>query len=79
MVASLVPFVDPLPMPPRRVIVEPSRLTVRLQAAEHQFHRALPRSRVWTYDGHLPGPTIEVRRGVAVEVQWENRLEGACP
>ena len=41
-VASLVPFVDPLPMPPRRAIVEPSRLTIRLQAAEHQFHRALP-------------------------------------
>ena len=79
LVGSLAPFVDPLPMPPRRVIVEPTRFTVRLQTAMHQFHSGLPRSRVWTYDGHLPGPTIEVRRGVPVEVQWDNRLEGTLP
>ncbi len=79
LVRSLVPFVDPLPRPPRRVIVEPTRLTVRLQTAVHQFHSGLPRSRVWTYDGHLPGPTVEVRRGVPVEVQWDNRLDGRLP
>ncbi len=76
---SLAPFVDPLPMPPRRVIVEPTRLTVRLETALHQFHSGLPRSRVWTYDGHLPGPTIEVRRGVAVEVEWDNQVGGTLP
>ena len=79
LVRSLAPFVDPLPLPPRRVIVEPTRLTIRLQAAMHQFHRGLPPSRVWTYDGQLPGPTVEVRRGVPVEVQWDNRLEGRLP
>ena len=76
---SLTPFVDPLPMPPRRVITEPTRLHVHVRAATHQFHSEMPPSRVWTYDGHLPGPTIEVRRGVAVEVQWDNRLDGALP
>jgi spore coat protein A len=78
-VRSLTPFLDPLPIPPRRVIAEPTRLTVRLQTAMHQYHSGLPPSRVWTYDGHLPGPTIEVRRGVPVEVQWDNRLEGTLP
>ncbi|HET6832615.1 MAG TPA: multicopper oxidase domain-containing protein [Acidimicrobiales bacterium] len=75
----LTPFVDRLPIPPRYVITEPTRLTVRVETAQHRFHRELPRSRVWTYDGHLPGPTIEVRRGVSVEVAWENHLEGTLP
>jgi len=66
----LTPFVDVLPLPPRRVIKEPARLAVRLQTANHRFHRDLPASRVWAYDGHLPGPTIEVDRGVPAEVQW---------
>ncbi len=75
----IAPFVDALPVPSRRVITEPTRLTIRLEAAMHQFHRDLPLSRVWTYDGHLPGPTIEVRRGVPLEVKWDNRLEGTLP
>jgi FtsP/CotA-like multicopper oxidase with cupredoxin domain len=75
----LTPFVDELAVPPRRVLTEPTRLAVRLEAAKHRFHRDLPPSRVWTYDGSLPGPTIEVGRGVALEVQWENRLSGSLP
>jgi o-aminophenol oxidase len=75
----LTPFVDRLPIPPRHVITEPVRCTVRVQTARHRFHRQLPPSRVWTYDGHLPGPTFEVRRGVPVEVAWENRIEGTLP
>ena len=61
------------------MIKEPTRLAVRLESVSHRFHRDLPPSRVWTYDGHLPGPTIEVDRGVQVEVQWENRLSGRLP
>jgi spore coat protein A len=75
----LQPFVDALPIPPRHVINESTRLTIALRAATHRFHRDLPPSRVWTYDGHLPGPTIEVRRGVPLEVLWENRLSVALP
>jgi spore coat protein A len=77
--APVAAFVDPLPVPPRRVITEPTRLTVRLEAAQHRFHHDLPPSQVWTFDGHIPGPTIEVNRGVPVEVLWENRLEGTLP
>ena len=79
LIRSLKPFVDPLPIPPRRVITEPIRFNVRVEGAMHQFHSGLPPSRVWTYDGHLPGPTIEVQRGVPVEVLWDNRLEGTLP
>jgi o-aminophenol oxidase len=75
----LPPFVDELPIPARRVVTEPTRLTVPLQTALHRFHRDLPASSVWTYGGHLPGPTIEVRRGVPVEVLWDNRLDGTLP
>ena len=75
----LSPFVDLLTIPPRRVVTASTRLTVRLETATHRFHRDLALSRVWAYDGHLPGPTIEVDRGIQVEVQWENRLSGRLP
>jgi len=75
----LTPFVDSLRFPPRRVVTAPSRLSIPLRNALHQYHRDLPPSRVWTYDGVVPGPTIEVRRGVPLEVRWENQLEGTLP
>jgi FtsP/CotA-like multicopper oxidase with cupredoxin domain len=75
----LTPFVDKLSVPARRVVTEPTRLAVRLETAMHRFHRDLAPSRVWTYGGSLPGPTIEIDRGVALEVQWENRLSGSLP
>jgi spore coat protein A len=75
----LAPFVDPLPLPERRVVTEPARLTIGLETSMHRFHRDLPPSRVWTYDGMLPGPAIDVRRGVPLEVRWENRLTGTLP
>ncbi len=75
----LTPFVDPVPLPARRVVTEPTRLTVGLYPATHRFHRDLPPSRVWAYDGLLPGPSIEVRRGVPLEVDWRNELEGTLP
>ncbi len=75
----LTPFVDELTFPPRRVVSEPGRLVVRLEPATHLFHRDLPPSRVWAYDGSVPGPTVDVRRGVRLEVLWENRLGGPFP
>ena len=50
-----------------------------MRAASHRFHRDLPASRVWTYDGSIPGPTIEAERGVSVRVEWRNELEGTLP
>jgi o-aminophenol oxidase len=75
----LEPFVDRLAVPPRRVFDAPGRLAVRLETATHRFHRDLPPSRVWAYDGLVPGPTIEVRRGTELEVVWDSHLEGPLP
>jgi o-aminophenol oxidase len=75
----LTPFVDELAVPTRLVVSEPARLVVRLEAAVHRFHRDLPPSRVWTYGGSVPGPSVEVRRGVELEVRWENHLTGPLP
>ncbi len=79
MTHPLTPFVDELAIPARHVVTESTRLTVRLEATTHRFHRELPPSRVWTYAGSLPGPTIDVRRGVPLEVLWENDLSGGLP
>jgi FtsP/CotA-like multicopper oxidase with cupredoxin domain len=75
----LTPFVDELPIPERLVFSEAGRAVVRLETAEHRFHRNLAPSRVWTYGGSVPGPTIEVRRDVELEVRWENHLTGPLP
>ena len=75
----LTPFVDKVPMPQRLVFTEPGRVVIPLETAQHRFHRDLPPSQVWTYGGSLPGPTIEVNRGVELEVRWENHLTGRLP
>jgi o-aminophenol oxidase len=76
----LAPFVDRLPLPARLPATErDGRLTVRIRAATHQFHRDLPSSSIWGYEGTVPGPTIETERGQPVTVEWRNELEGSFP
>ena len=75
----LRPFVDALPIPDRWVVSKPDRLKIPLRTALHRFHRDLPPSPVWTFDGTVPGPTVEVDRGMLLEVRWENRLTGNLP
>jgi FtsP/CotA-like multicopper oxidase with cupredoxin domain len=78
--APLTPFVDPLPLPPRLLAREHGgHLTVRMLSGVHRFHRDLPESRTWGYDGCVPGPTIEAERGRPVRVEWINELEGMLP
>jgi hypothetical protein len=76
----LAPFADPLPVPQRLVAARQNgRLSVPIRAGAHHFHRDLPESAVWGYDGTVPGPTIEAERGQPVTVQWRNELDGALP
>jgi FtsP/CotA-like multicopper oxidase with cupredoxin domain len=76
----LAAFVDALPVPRRLIAGEgDGRLTVRMRAAAHRFHRDLPESQIWGYDGTVPGPTIEAERGVPVTVEWRNELAGPLP
>jgi len=76
----VAPFVDALPVPRRLCAAEhEGRLTVRMRAGTHRFHRDLPESAVWGYEGTVPGPTIEAERGQPVTVEWRNELEGRLP
>src|SRR5215211_1067445 len=76
----LSPFVDALPLP-RRILADQhgGELTVPIRAATHRFHRDLPTSRVWAYDGRVPGPTIEAERGRPVRVHWRNEIDQPYP
>ena len=82
---ALASFVDPLPIPlalePRERRQDPtdSRRSlpfyrVAMREAEVQIHRDLPPTRMWTFEGTLPGPTIEARSGEGVLVEWVNAL-----
>src|SRR6266581_6407298 len=76
----LAPFADALPVPQRLVAARRNgRLSVPIRAGAHRFHRDLPESAIWGYDGTVPGPTIEAERGQPVTVQWRNELEGPLP
>ena len=78
--ATLEPFVDALPVPPRlSAASHHGRLTVFLRAGTHRFHRDLPESRIWGYEGVFPGPTIEAERGQAVTVEWRNEIATPFP
>jgi FtsP/CotA-like multicopper oxidase with cupredoxin domain len=78
--APLVPFVDELAVPRRLVAPErEGRLTVRMRTGTHRFHRDLPESTIWGYEGTMPGPTVEAERGQPVTVEWRNELDGPLP
>lgn len=75
---GLKKFRDRLPQPPivrawRRP--EDSPIRVRAELAPVRFHADIPPAQAWTYEGGLPGPTIEVRRDRSVRIDWENGLE----
>ncbi len=79
---GLTKFLDSLPIPP--VITVPAgrthrRLGITMRAAKAKLHSQLPSTRVWTFEGSFPGPTIEVRRGQKLEVNWENAITGCYP
>jgi spore coat protein A len=78
-------FVDPLPIPtvlaPQGTRPDPSGggaplpyYRVAMREAEVKLHRDLPPTRLWTYGGTMPGPTIETRSGKGLLVEWVNEL-----
>ncbi|HOL84340.1 multicopper oxidase family protein [Thermoclostridium caenicola] len=75
---SLRPFVDPLPIPrvlqPLERCKDKTYYEVRMKEFFHQFHSQLPPTRVWGYEGQVPGPTIEVEEGECTQVLWINEL-----
>jgi FtsP/CotA-like multicopper oxidase with cupredoxin domain len=79
---GLTKFRDPLRIPPT-IRPHSSRrqdmITVNMTNARARLHSQLPPTALWTYEGHFPGPTIEVRRGRRLRVAWQNELEGTIP
>lgn len=81
-VKELTPFLDRLPIPPTvrtKRFDGVSHLTVEMRTAKVSLHSQLPPTTVWSYDGQVPGPTIEVRRGERLRVSWVNKLTGKMP
>jgi spore coat protein A, manganese oxidase len=84
-VNTLANFVDVLPLPslakPDGMRPVPSSPTHRLpyyrlgaQPVEMKIHRDLKPTRFWSYGPSVPGPTLEVRSGEGVLVEWVNNL-----
>jgi FtsP/CotA-like multicopper oxidase with cupredoxin domain len=79
---GLTRFLDPLRVPP---VIRPhswwqqDEITVTARATRVRLHSQLPETTVWAYDGHFPGPTIEVRSGQRLRVAWTNDVEGTLP
>jgi spore coat protein A len=74
--AHLTPFVDPLPVPE---IAKPLRAgnghyQIPIREFTAKIHRDVPATRFWGYGNSVPGPTIEVRTGVPVTINWLNQL-----
>lgn len=79
------PFVDSLKLPgvvrpEKQCHTEVGKLTVNMLNVKQQLHSAfLAPTELWAYDKTYPGPSVEVRRGERVQVQWRNALEGKIP
>jgi spore coat protein A len=76
-------YIDPLPIPkrlmpektgPGKTGPDGAQYRVRMMEFTQQLHSQLPPTRLWGYEGHYPGPTIEAMRGEPIAVQWENHL-----
>ncbi len=83
--STLAKFVDPLPIPevliPESFRPSPLDSSVKvpyyrlpMRPAEMKLHRDLKPTRFWGFNSTLPGPTIEVRSGHGVTVEWVNEL-----
>lgn len=76
---ELEPYVDALPIPSVAAPVSgvpggTATYEIPIVEVEQQLHRDLPPTRLWTYAGTFPGPTIEARSGLPVTVNWVSDL-----
>ncbi|MGP4011429.1 multicopper oxidase family protein [Streptomyces sp. 4N124] len=76
---KLTPFKDALRIPPTLRPKRDGTTEIPLVERELRLHSQMPPTPLWTYDGHFPGPTIEVERGRRTRIAWANRLRGTHP
>jgi len=70
--STLAQFVDALPIPS---VIRPQAgvvTNISMRQFTQKLHRDLPPTTLWGYNGLYPGPTFEVRKGVAVQVKWRD-------
>lgn len=81
----LARFVDPLPIPPpaashgQRPSPDDAKLLlpyyrIEMRECALKLHRDLKPTRQWGYNGLVPGPTLMVRSGQGLLVEWVNAL-----
>ncbi|MEK6449658.1 multicopper oxidase family protein [Priestia aryabhattai] len=75
---ELKKFVDTLPIPS---IISPKGMykgrpfyDVCMIETLHKFHRDLPKTKVWGYNGLVTGPTFNVEKNQPIYVRWANNL-----
>ena len=84
-VSTLATFVDPLPIPaiakssgmkplPSSPKTNVPFYRLAAQPTDIKIHRDLKPTRMWGYGGSVPGPTLEMRSGEEVHVEWANEL-----
>lgn len=78
---GLEPYKDKLHIPPTLRPVSDDGSTrvyrIRMQNGKRKLHSDLPaETPFWGYDGHYPGPTIDVPREMNVVVEFANSLDG---
>ena len=76
---ALQAFVDSLPIPSVATPVSGSvggvaKYQIPITEQSQKFHRDLPPTRVWGYEGTYPGPTIVASSNKEVTVTWVNDL-----
>lgn len=75
---KLKPFLDQLPIP--KVLQPKERhqcynyYEVTMREFFHQMHSQLPPTKVWGYEGQLPGPILDVNKDEGIKVKWMNDL-----
>lgn len=77
---SIPKFMDPLPKPTVAMPVQhdeyPDGSYHELEMKEglHRYHQNFPETKIWGYDGLIPGPTIEARKDKTTYVKYKNNL-----
>jgi spore coat protein A, manganese oxidase len=69
--AAVVPFSQPLKIPP---VLQGSSVTIQMRQADVQIMPSGPPTRMWTFNGSFPGPTIRRPSGTTTRVTFRNDL-----
>jgi spore coat protein A len=67
---AAVPFREPLPLPP---VLDEDHIRIPIREAEQQILPG-PKTRLWTFGGSFPGPTIRRRAGRRTRVTFHHEL-----